>query len=454
MLRFLLVLAALWAPVLARAGGAADAWWVWQPGAEECADLAKNPPDAKDGILYWHRLTLRVAATGPVAGQEFAAPPSGWESRVVPVARVEGGAFALERPESANSIRAALRGMARTKPSMVQVDFDCPQRLLPKYAAWLAELRHEIAPVRLSVTALAGWAPLDATWREAADEIVPMFYDLKPDAPADAAAGRFQPPADADGCGVLLEKWKPCPVAWRCGLADFTRLTRFGADGRSFGHLRSWRLDEVMFSPTLGPAAPGPAGVWSLPVLADGPLAGTTWKSGDRLVARCPDPAALQAMEAKARACGATGVAWFFRPSGKAADGWSIAHIHHRGEPGAWTGQVGIENNRLVLTGDSIRDLPPNWSGDRRGWALEVESDQALFRDASPGGFFRLEPTDASGQARPLVSATRLAWRFARLPAGGCFQTGPVTLAEGAKWSGLRWRVRGPGLSEDWKIFP
>jgi hypothetical protein len=63
----------------------------------------------------------------------------------------------------------------------LQIDCDCPDRLLYRYGEFLRLLHREVP--RLTFTALAHWIhhPAWQSLEENADEVLPMFYDLYPD---------------------------------------------------------------------------------------------------------------------------------------------------------------------------------------------------------------------------------------------------------------------------------
>lgn len=431
-------------PGFLRAGD--SAWWVWQP-SEATANRLTLPPA---GTLYWHTGTL--AAGG--APQAWPAPRAGLQdSRIIPVLRLEGSAAVLENETARETAGRWILAATTTRPPMLQLDFDCPARLLPAYAKWLRAMREKIAPVKLSVTALAGWAPLDAaTWRGAADEIVPMFYDLWPDEPSAVSAGKWHPLADAEKVPALLARWRDCPVPWRCGLANFTRVSRFSPEGKLAGHLRAWRAESLLFAEEFGTAQPLGAGIWRLPVRRKSSAAEVMWKTGETMIVRRSDPASLAVLAEAAVKAGAQGVVWFQLPSGQGSDGWSPEHLAAPGK--TWRGKLARDGDRLVLHGAADCDLPPQWEGEPRGWLLELQAPEAWFRDASAGDYFRVEPADEAGAPVALALATRAAWRFAALPSGRQLRTGSLTLAPSADWKKIRWRVRGPGLSPEWKSLP
>ena len=65
----------------------------------------------------------------------------------------------------------------------LQIDCDCPDRFLFRYAEFLGLLHREVP--RITFTALAHWTrhPAWEALEENAVEVLPMFYDLYPDPP-------------------------------------------------------------------------------------------------------------------------------------------------------------------------------------------------------------------------------------------------------------------------------
>lgn len=444
-LRAVRTLLAVWLGSVAGAG-AGDAWWVWQPS--ETRNVNRTLAGTKPEAIYWHHCTLKADGSSTF----FADPTRDAPCPVVTVVRLEGGAAVLEDPELRAAVEHGIELATVAHPPMVQLDYDCPARLLPKYAGWLRGLKARLAPVRLSITALAGWTVLDAgQWSGAVDEMVPMFYDLWPDEPSRAAAGKFQPLADTLQILPLVAAWRHCPVPWRCGLANFVRVSRFTAQGRQAGHLRAWRTESLLFAEEFGVAEELAAGVLRLPVLRASVAAETKWEPGDWMVVRYPDMTALATMEEAARSAGAAGVVWFQLPSGTSGDGWSPRHLAARATPQPWQGRLFQEGQRLLLTGSEGCDLPLQWAGTPRGWLLEIEAPAACFRDVSAGEFFRMEVRDDMDRSAPLTLARRVRWRFASLAAGNSLRTGAIVLAPGADLPRLRWRVTGPGMPPAWQ---
>jgi hypothetical protein len=96
--------------------------------------------------------------------------------RVIPVIQiVPNEALA----SSNNDLIALLKPVAES--GELQIDCDCPDRLLYHYAEFMGELHREVP--RLTFTALAHWIhhPAWEALEDNAVEVVPMFYDLYAD---------------------------------------------------------------------------------------------------------------------------------------------------------------------------------------------------------------------------------------------------------------------------------
>jgi hypothetical protein len=160
------------------AGAPAAIPWLWDrvwqvpDGVSEVALLMDNLE------LRGERLLRRPRTAGPVL------PPS---VRVTPVVHVEFNL--LEPPPDAarysKEIAASVLAVARRSTSgWVQLDYEARPSGRAAYRALVQEIRSGLPPgIRLSVTALAWWCQGGA-WLDSlgADEVVPMFFRMGPDA--------------------------------------------------------------------------------------------------------------------------------------------------------------------------------------------------------------------------------------------------------------------------------
>jgi hypothetical protein len=127
-------------------------------------------------------------------------------------------------PQLASRLREALAA-ARTRGlpvAGVQLDIDCPTRLLADYAAWLGELRRQLPPgAQLSITALLDWfrdgAAIDQVIARV-DEFAPQFYDTQQPRERSVVAA----PIDARRWGPVFERFGK---SYRIGVSSFGRAT-------------------------------------------------------------------------------------------------------------------------------------------------------------------------------------------------------------------------------------
>lgn len=363
---------------------------------------------------------------------------------VIPVFRIKPGAEFLGDPGSAATLARQIQAWwNRPEPlAEVQFDFDCPGRVLTEYARFLAEMKRLLAPAKISATALASWPQVAGFDRLArtADSLVPMFYDLAADAPADVLDGRYKPLADAD-VARWIGLWHDCPAPWFAGLPNFERVSVFQPDGGLSGHLRGWNHDGVLFHPALSGRAAGP-GVVEFRVESGATLSGTRVVPGQRVVWRTTDENSVRRLGKVAADAGARGVVYFALPGPGLQAAFSPEHL--AAGPGGTATLAAHEtpDGAVVLENPGPRDLParaidPDAPGER-GWALVLDAPaRGAFREATPGEFL----TTQTGGNLPAGETTTLVLRFSRLPAGAAIRSGPCL----ARTSGVRWQVKGSG---------
>lgn len=427
----------------------APSYWVWHRSEalrpEETAELRAQGV----GTLFWNvgELQLREGAwrwsAAPRAAAELGAP-----FQVVPVVRMTA---AHKAPLDTG--RAALLDQlaaAANPAGELQIDFDCPDRLLGAYAGFLAELRARVP--QLSITALARWSgrPEFGELQRSVAGIAPMFYDLQADPTGVGPANPPPPLLDPEQTGAALKSWSRCAIPWRAGLPGFARLTVFDAAGTSRGQIASWSWEDVCFQPGLRAAGTPHLGVMLLRADRDLRVARTALREGEFLAARVTDRAVLARLCAQALKAGAAGVTLFRLPDGTAAAGRTLSDLGRLGSADAprlvlrWNGP-----NQLELANAGAVDLGPRLAGEKddrdRGYALELDAPGALFREAEPGQFWRVaahrDPDAARPVPSPVALATRLTFWFSDLPAGARRQTGLLQPAPGASLAGLRYRI-------------
>lgn len=400
------------------------AFWVWhrtsalQPSEESAL--------GKAGVrtLYWQ--TAECAWTGKGWDlNPYGNPLSSPAARIVPVFRLKPESAFLAVKDAPRELAERIRTTCGS-PGEVQIDFDCPDRLLGGYAWFLRQLGRELAPTEVSITALAAWPrrPEFDQLADAVSSLAPMFYDLEADDPAEAKAERFQPMVPG-GAETLIGYWKDCPKPWRAGLANFERLSVFEADGRLLGHLRGWVPDTVFFHPEFKRRELG-RGVTLFETQGAKEWSGTRLAPGMRVVHRAPELAALSRLAAAADRAGAVGVVYFLLPGPGVEAAFSVSQLAHPEQAANPVVEVGPDGS-LVLENPGPADLPS------RLWELEIVSKHpGVFRSASPGQFAEMTPR---GGVSPEI-AVGMVLRFSKLPAGQRLVSGRfVGRAEGLTWS-------------------
>jgi hypothetical protein len=457
----------------ARAAGNPEVtYWVWHRQGRLAGAEVRSLSAQGVRRLFWHAATLRGVGKEWRLEGNWQLPPREVEPAIaiVPVLRFSlEGTMPLGEEGSATVGVALAEALRRSGGTEIQVDFDCPDRRLREYAAFLGRCRASIAPARLSATALAGWAerPELALLSRNVDELFPMFYDLHPDTPAEVQAGFIRPLAGEAGMERLIGRWKACRVPWNAGLPNFARITIFDGDGKSRGHLRAWEWDEVCFNPALALRGEPAPGVVLFAVEHHTVLANTALLAGETVACRWPEPGELARAHGQALRAGAAGVALFRLPSAGSQGGWSLRQMEtllREGAAGEPLLQVRMAGQSLELFNESASDLPPRLTGPGgpgdRGWQLELDSSEggAVFREARPGEFAQVFGKTVLGtrdsEPVPIPLADRLTFRFSDLRAGQSRQTGLLVLGGGADFRSLRWRVVNSLRSSEWQPVP
>lgn len=439
------------------------AYWVWhraQPLTTEEKDaLAKQDVRA----LYWsvgelqNRKGVWRWKSAPLKLDGFA---TGFH--VIPVVRLSTEEKAPFAAPGMPGLLAALKGVANA--GELQIDFDCPDRLLEDYAAALTNLRRTVP--HLSITALTNWPALRGfpALARSVEEIAPMFYDMQGD-PTGVSVDAPPPPIlDPESVSKALKAWSECPTPWRAGLPTFARLTVFDRTGLSRGQIPNWSWDDFCFQRNLRTLGPTRLGVTLFRAEHDVRVSRTSVLQQEIVASRFVDRAALARVFAEAREAGAKGTI-FFRlgdetdPSGRSvADLGALASA----EPPRLVLRP-LEGDRFELVNESDHDLSARLSGTKgdldRGYALEIDAPAALFRDALAGDFWRMashaDPESDKPRQVAVPLATRLTFWFSHLAARSRLQTGLLQLAPGATLAQIRYRILNCEGASVWKpILP
>jgi len=454
-------LALLLFTVLLAARAAAADYWVWHRTSP--LTPAEREALTAQGVttLYWH-----VGEMAQRSGRwRWKTPPRSLRDaapgfRVVPVVRLNPATRQPFAPAATlEALIADLRAVAG-ESGPLQIDYDCPDRLLPDYAAALQKVRRAIP--HLSITALAQWPRVkgfDSLVRSV-EEIVPMFYDLQADPTGVSAEVPPPPLLDPAQLAAVIRPWTACPIPWRAGLPNFARLTVFDRTGVSRGQIPNWLWEDFCFHKALRTLAPTRLGVTLFRADTDTRVAATPVAKDELVVSRFTDRAALAQAIASARSAGAKDVVFFRLPDGTGPAGWSLANLRDLAanqHPRLMLRAAA--DDRLELINASSIDLGPRLSGEKhdrdRGYALEIDAPGPLFREALAGDFWRVgahaEPDAKKPIAVAVPLATRLTFWFSNLRAGATLHTGLLQLAPGASLDNVRYRILNSAENDAWK---
>lgn len=438
MLPRLLALIVWFLPLLCR--GFDTTYWIWnRPGGYPAQITQGLAPQGVKKLYYYAGELENTGAEWswkiPLQRQK---PMDG--ITLVPVVRISSvGKTPFTDASFANLLEKLKTAVAAVPENhALQIDFDCPDRLLGDYAQALGKI-HAVIP-QLSITALVGWckSPEWDRLQSSVDELFPMFYDTAPD------TGSPLPLLDGKKAAAQIEGWRGCRIPWRAGLPTFTRITLLDAQGHSRGTVRNWDWNDICFNKCLSAAEFPNGGVAVLHVEKDGLVSETPVKHGETLVVRWPPRDAMASALEAAKGADATGVAWFRLPDDTSPSGWSLAQIGHL-EADTAPHLVLREKTpgHLVLANESASDLEPALSGSR-GYALEIDAPGPVFREASAGDFWKITGfTDPEGKPAlvAIPFATRLTFWFSHLRAGESLGCGLIQLAPGASLKQIRYRI-------------
>ncbi len=435
------------------------AFWVWhraQPLTTEEKDaLAKQDVRA----LYWsvgelqNRKGVWRWKTAPLKLDGFA---TGFH--VIPVVRLSTEEKTPFAAAGMPGLIAALKGVANA--GELQIDFDCPDRLLEDYAAALTNLRRTVP--HLSITALTNWPALRGfpALAGSVEEIAPMFYDMQGD-PTGVSIDAPPPPIlDPDAVSKALKAWSVCPTPWRAGLPTFARLTVFDRTGVSRGQIPNWSWDDFCFQRNLRTLGPTRLGVTLFRAEHDVRVSRTPVTQQEIVASRFVDRAALARVFSEARDAGAKGTIFFRLADEADPSGRSIADLGAlaSAEPPRLVLRP-TEEDHFELVNESDHDLSARLSGPKgdldRGYALEIDAPSTLFRDALAGDFWRMashaDPDSDKPRQVAVPLATRLTFWFSHLPARSRLQTGLLQLAPGATLAQIRYRILNCDGASAWK---
>lgn len=416
-----------------------QSYWVWNRETELTASELSALKLAGVTRLYWQAGELIAPKDKMEWGERYQIPAAPG-LQIISVVRLSTRVGAPSRWD-AESLVSRLDELKTTR---LQFDFDCPVSALSEYAAKLNWLRSVRPGWFIGITALASWPTGGQSWKnlcQASSEVCPMFYDLEAERPLNSGE-RPAPLLDEAIVSRWLSRWDACPVPWRVGVPNLTRLTLFTAT--SVRHVRSWEADTMAF---LKPSD----------VMADDSPIIKQWRaepnSSACLVLRRASSESLRAVMQQASRTKADGVVFFSLPQqGRAANGWSISHLAALAQSSS-----AVEAHftlKKVTLGDGMAWRLCNASSfDAFDLALEIKGPAGWFRECLPGEFLLAKGLLSSGEETMLPSAEIIVLRGARLSVGDALQTGLVRLAPRTAFSSLRWRVICGSKAGEWASF-
>ena len=431
----------------AAVSGFDQGYWAWQrnepPSTGEMQELAAQNVTR----IYWQAGELIQTGTNWKWSARFSVPASTAELRFVPVVRLESRERTPFTTEANASLVSVLAGAAKGSDEL-QLDYDAPDRLLRDYAAVLKEV-HKLVP-RLTITALPHWSHSAGVreFRGAADELLVMLYDLEPEPKGGAPLPLIVP----EKIDRYLKEWNAVGIGWRAGLPVFARATIFDGENKSRGHVRMWNWDDICFNSALEIATPTNLGVTSLRAKRDTRVENAAVRTGQRVVTRLPDRAALSGAVAATRRTDARGVVFFRFPDSTDPSGWSLRQLGNLESTPQLSVQINPDTSAIELVNNSDADLAFSSTANERGYGLQIEGPAAIFRDASVGDFWRVAG-DADGRPMTIQLATRLTFRFSHLRARQVLHTGAIRLAPAASFSQARWRILNFASQSQWQPF-
>lgn len=139
-------------------------------------------------------------------------------------------------------------------PSGIQLDIDCPTRLLPKYADFLHRVRAGVRgsfkhPWTFSITALPTWltsSKFDAVARET-DFVVPQFYESR----IGKTLSKIKPISDPEGLSAGLSRLDRKGIRYYAGLPAYGHAMLFDKLGRLSAMYQGLSSEDALRHPLL-----------------------------------------------------------------------------------------------------------------------------------------------------------------------------------------------------------
>ncbi len=428
-------------------------FWVWQRASPLTAEETAILKESGISRIFWHVGELTNVGDDWQWQTRFYLPDNSAALRFVPVVRLVSKERAPFVERSLDRLRGLLEAAAQPVGE-IQLDYDCPDRLVPEYAAALKSLRQSTG--RLTVTALPHWSRsgLVSAFPGCVDALFPMFYDFEPEPvlPNDGP----HPLIDPAAMDRMLRDWSSSPLPWYAGLPTFARVTAYDGNGKSRGHIRNWTWDEISFNRLLVNEVCAKPATFILRATQSLRISKSELHAGDRLVVRLSRADLLENSARLAESAGAKGTALFRFPDGSAAAGCSLRQLCDLHGKADLTVMKSPSGSTLQIENKGNGDLLPSLDSGSpapRGYWLEIAAEKPIFREAEPGDFVAAAgaPEQEGSGKVPIPFARRISFAFSDLPAGKILETGLIQLAPGASFNQTRYRIQ--PIVHEWKTL-
>lgn len=361
------------------------------------------------------------------------------------------------------------------RPVGVQLDIDCPTRVLPRYAALLRAIRPHVKG-SFSITALPTWissSKIDEV-AEAVDFIVPQFYEGR----TGQTLTDLQPVSDSGAVRKGLERLGKKGRPFYAGLAAYGHAMLFAPDGKLTAMYRGLGPEDAMRHPSLrfeGAGPLGDSGEERLVMRAVRPDA--NGRGLDFRIAYTLPTADMVRRQVKAfqeaRPANARGFILYRFPEPFEAMALPLVSVRQalkeNGLSDEPTLKVDLESKAvpwaLIGTGEKgrvPRDLvvkaevtgPVGSAAEPGAVTVVVELDRAGIEGVAPGDFDevrlgRIEPDGSARDASPARANAVKLLRHHVLP-GQRLRSGAIEIGtDGATRARMRWSVKSAGKA-DW----
>lgn len=345
-----------------------------------------------------------------------------------------------------------------------QLDFDCPTRLLPRYADLVSRIREKTRKTTVSVTGLMSWLGNDGARRlsREIDFMVPQAYEGRTGLSLDKMA----PISDPLDLQRTLPKAEDLDCPYYVGLPTYGRVLQYDEMGRITGPYRglssgdavrhrSFRIDRAFPTDRNGkPATPETAVGEQLLFLKATAAAPNGRGLNYTLAYSIPSPSMLgrmlrTALQSRGSKC--EGIILYRFPEADDSLNLSLGAIESTLEHKPAKPDIGVLASAEASPYGAIENgAEPGLDvflkvRNRGSAATFVAQDAVEIEVEFPGGEVDdARPRDMASVSK--IGPNKLLFRRANLAVGEIVQIGPIhLLSRSVETCTIRWRVRDPG---------